>query len=976
VSVFGRPSAGFLSAIARAAGALAFFVALAVIKTWPLARVGGNHIPGSPGDPLLNTWILSWVTHSLGTAPSRLFHANIFYPVENALAFSEHMLGVQPLFAPVYLVTGNPLAGYNAAFLLSFALSALAAFALAFHVTRAFWPSLAAGTLFGFAPYRFGQLNHIQLLSFFWAPLSLLYLDRFLRTRRWAHLAAFAVLYWLQVLSCVYLGYMTTVAVVLYVGYWAVVADRSLWRLSLLAPVCAFVFASAVVLVPVHLPYFDVSKTWDFTRSLAELRLLSPDLLSYLSPPPLINDAYARMLWNNDIPAVVEKRLFPGLVLPALAVVGSWGRVGALPHDVTRRTRHVFWLIAAAAWLISLGPYLVVAGHETGLPLPYLFLYDMVPGFASMRLPGRFALLAVLALSPLAALGVLRCGELCRRAVSSRRLSAWLTPAVALGAIALAFVELGIKPMPLVAVPAGAQVPPVYRWLSAEQPGPVVELPFGDDMNPAWTREYSGELNDLRYVYLSTAHWLPIANGVSGFNPPTYDEIRTVLRTLPDSPAVEYASALGIKAIVVHTDKLRPREAVRWHTPMAPRGLTRTKAFGGDLVYAVDPFAGKPSGSVEAIVARQSPAGGRLRAALEIHGSAHAPWIHPRPPGVSTVLARWTDRDGHSREAKSRARLPLVVRRGDAVLVPFDLAVPDSEGEYSLRLSVPIEGLQAEPRLVEVQRGSVPTSLSAPRLLAVTYDHALGSASQIATAGEPIPLELIARNTGDAMWLADPPRSVGRVALGWRWLNGSGEAAIGGLAPVSCDTSPGQQRAFRLSVDPPSAPGLYALEVGMVSEHVVSFADVGSPPARLDLAVRPISRSVLDAQVELLKVAAVNAPRVSPSVHATADSYRLALAWRGGEGRLVDVYLALQAPDGTVWFAVDSALVPLTGGWWSRIASGIPVPTGARSTPIDLKLTGHPKGTYAYRVIVTEPDSYRIIADAEGRFATGGPAAR
>jgi hypothetical protein len=952
----------------RIAGALAFFLALAVVKTWPLARVIASHIASSPGDPLLNTWILAWVIHALGTAPTRLFQANIFYPADNALAFSEHLLGVQPLFAPVYLATGNPLAGYNAAFLLSFALSALAAFALAYHFTRAFWPSLAAGALFGFAPYRFGQLNHIQLLVSFWAPLALLCLDLFLRTRRWAHLAAFAVLYWLQVLSCVYVGYMLTVAVALYASYRALVVDRSLWSASVLVKGLAFAAASAVVLGPLHLPYFEVSKTWDFTRSLAELKLLSPDLLSYLSPPPLINDAYARIFWSREIPAVVEKRLFPGLVLPALAAIGSFGRVRAMSADATRHVRRAFWLIVAAGWLISLGPYLVVAGRETGFPLPYRLLYDVVPGFASMRLPGRFALLAVLAATPLAALGVLRCGERCRRAVRSPRWSPLITPLVALGAIALALAELGSKPMPVVAIPAGADVPAVYGWLARERPGPLVELPFGGDLNPAWRREYAGELNDLRYVYLSTAHWLPIANGVSGFNPPTYDEIHAALRALPDSRAVEYASALGIKAVVVHIDKLRPDEAVRWLGAELPPGLTRVNAFGPDAVYAVASPAASASGVAAAIAADQAAPGQRLRAALEIRAAVDGPWIRARPPGVSTVLVQWTDRDGHSREAASPARLPLVVRRGDAAMVPFDLGVPDSDGDYALRVSVPSEGLRAEPRIVHVRRGIV-TSRDAPRRLAAAYTRPLDARPLDVTAARPFWLELTASNTGEAVWLAAAPGGIGSVALQWRWADGAGPAD--GVVALPCDTAPGQQRRFRVIVDPPIRPGRYALELGMISERVASFADVGSPPVRLEIMVQPPPRSTLDVQFERLKVPVPNAPNVVSALQRAADGIRLDLTWRSGQSRIVDVYLALEAPDGTLWFSDGARLIPFTGGWWVPIATGVALPRGAHTgPPLKIPLGARPAGSYAYRVVVTEPDSNQIIAEAAGHVAT------
>jgi len=72
---------------------------MTVCKTYPLIVHLTTHIPSDPGDPLLNVWILAWDFHALTTNPASLFNANIFYPVENTLAFSEHMLGVLPISA-------------------------------------------------------------------------------------------------------------------------------------------------------------------------------------------------------------------------------------------------------------------------------------------------------------------------------------------------------------------------------------------------------------------------------------------------------------------------------------------------------------------------------------------------------------------------------------------------------------------------------------------------------------------------------------------------------------------------------------------------------------------------------------------------------------------------------------------------------------------------------------------------------------
>jgi hypothetical protein len=56
---------------------------------------------------------MAWVSHVLGTDPlslftGQLFNANILHPSPYSLVCSEHMLGHQPIFGPLYAASGNP----------------------------------------------------------------------------------------------------------------------------------------------------------------------------------------------------------------------------------------------------------------------------------------------------------------------------------------------------------------------------------------------------------------------------------------------------------------------------------------------------------------------------------------------------------------------------------------------------------------------------------------------------------------------------------------------------------------------------------------------------------------------------------------------------------------------------------------------------------------------------------------------------
>ena len=119
--------------------ATAFYLALTIVLTWPLILHPGSVVPNDLGDPLLNTWIMSWNARVLPLSTS-WWNGAQFFPVEGATAFSEHLLGLSIMTTPVILVTGNPLLAYNLAFFGSFVLCALSAYALTFSVARSHGP--------------------------------------------------------------------------------------------------------------------------------------------------------------------------------------------------------------------------------------------------------------------------------------------------------------------------------------------------------------------------------------------------------------------------------------------------------------------------------------------------------------------------------------------------------------------------------------------------------------------------------------------------------------------------------------------------------------------------------------------------------------------------------------------------------------------------------------------------------------------
>ena len=888
---------------------LLFFFALAAFKTFPLLSHLATHIPSYfPLDPLLNTWIMAWDVHALTRDPLNLFEANIFYPARHALAFSENLLGVVPIFAPIYLLTGNPVLGYNIVFFLSFVLSGCAMFCLAYYWTRAMGPSLVAGTLFAFAPIRFALISRLQLLNFFWAPMALVFLDRFLRFQRWRDLTIFAGLYWLQVLSSVYLGYIITIAVGLYVGYFSLWVDRSLLRRTMLPKALTFIGASLLVLLPIYLPYLKVSQEWGVSRALDEFVYsegyiyLSAEPLNYLSASSFMADFYRRLLsFADPFAGTPEKWLFPGLVLPALVLVGSFSSPRSLARERLRTLRPILWIMLISGFLLSLGPFLILFGEKSAVPLPYLLLFHIIPGFRAVRAPVRFALLMILAAAPLAAMGAARLSEAWERRAKASSVAAFASPLVPVLVIVLALLELGLKPLPIERVPTGRQIPEVYRWLAAERPGPIVEFPFG-------------LYQDNAYVYFSTSHWLPLVNGFSGFYPFIYPEIHGFLQDLPPRIAVEYLKAMGVRAVVLHTDRLRPNERDRWNSEAGANGLQKLKASGPDIVYRVP--AGRPTSRLHLRLSAPDwlPPGQRVRLALSLRPDSGTSWMHPKvheasPLTLSPTLIQWRATGDATVESGARLRLPLVILSDDPIVMPVALETPRTPGRYTLRLSIPSLGVETEPRAVDIRDGAYPTSLDSPRLLSAVYSFPHEQSRLFVRGPAPVPLTLTVRNTGQAVWLAEAAENRGVVRMRWRWLKDGREVpGMEGRLPIPYDVFPGESHEFKASIDPPRRSGLYTIQLGLVSEGVARFSDLGVSPVHLEANVEHISpcASFDDALAKW-----TGPPANSPRFRLFTDRPRYPV-----DGRVhffvkldrienpltADLYLALRGPDCIIHF--------------------------------------------------------------------------
>lgn len=602
--------------------ALAAFIALTIAYTWPLPRHVLHGIAHDPYDPVLNTWILWWTTQAVPLT-AHWWNAPIFFPAPGTFAFSEHLLGLAPIAAPIIFVTHNATLGYNVMLLSTYVLSGLGMYFLAYTLTRRHDAAFVAGIAFAFAPYRLAQLPHIQVLCSFWTPVCLAALHRYDRSGsgQWAALAAAAWL--MQALSNGYYLLFLSVLLVIWFAWFAL----GRWPVRKAVVLAAWWVVPVATVAPILLGYRRILvETYGVTRGLEEIQKFSADVGSLLNAP---NELW---LWGW-LHAVQrpEGELFPGVTIVALTLFGI---VASRPFATSvEPTRTRWWLrrvfgaafilfvvasllpiyydswrltiggvrllsiaradkpitlafFAAIGWL-ALMPRVAAAGRRRSPllfyslaafatwvlalgPDPLFFshraLYQApygwlmrLPAFDGLRVPARFWMMTLACLAAVAALALNHLDKRARRVVATLAVAGLLLDGWP--RVIPVFAELEPRP-----APAG---------VSAR-----LDLPSNDDA-------------DAAALYQQTLERIPLYNGFSGYPAPHMYAMRALIDA-HDPRILQAMTARGSLGIVIDraadsdgelnkfVERFPGAELVDTHPTWISYRLPATR--GGDLI--------------------------------------------------------------------------------------------------------------------------------------------------------------------------------------------------------------------------------------------------------------------------------------------------------------------------------------------------------------------------------------------------------
>ena len=366
--------------------ATALYSAITLLLAYPLSFNPGSTSMGSDADVHTFTWTLAWGAHALVHAPLSIFDANIFYPYDRTLAYSENLIGSAFIAAPVLWLTDNPVLALNVVSLVSCVLCGVGAYLLGRQIGLGPAAALVCGLIFAFSPARFFRFGQTHLTTIQWIPFALTWLHAYLDRGEKRDLRIALGFFTLQAITSghgvVYLLIASSLLIAYRLLGGAPIAVNT--RLRDVGLIGALLLVPVILLLP---PYLRVQQEMGLVRTLENW---APAPESFLASPTHVHAWLIARLWDAPINERASAFLFPGYIPVLLAALA----LATLRSHPLRRDAIYFAGVTVVAVLLSMGPPLGI------WPLVY-----WMPGLNFIRIPSRFFLLAVLGIAMLAGIG-------------------------------------------------------------------------------------------------------------------------------------------------------------------------------------------------------------------------------------------------------------------------------------------------------------------------------------------------------------------------------------------------------------------------------------------------------------------------------------------------------------------------------------------------------------------------------------------
>lgn len=462
---------------------------VSLVTTWPLVLHFTTAIPrGTEREgtvPLFDLWALWWVADRAAHGFTNYWNAPIFYPNQGVTTYSEPLPFLGVLAAPLWWIDTPLPVIYNVVFLTILILNGVFAYRLARALTIPPFPAMLSGVLSITLPIVtkfFGVLPNMALFGVLWTLEGLVRFGAHgtIKWAIWAVIGFLATYLTMQQYALFFAPFAAAAAIV--------ALEHQRFRIGAIVRLSSVGFGISVLLLWFVLPVLQVHATLGFFRPAELVQALSARPQDFVTRP--------ETAWLSIPPTAQTDTggLFPGTLLCLLAGVGG---VASIRGD--QRRWGVYLMVSIiVAHLLALGLNLNIFGWR-----PFVTLRATIPGFADVRSPYRFVIIAQACLPILATYAL---------AHMQRPILSWRVMLPVFVSM-FAVIENLAAPTPLMALPAHPRTA-WTAWLH-EQPNTIVvaHIPFPNGLHVA---DY--EVETWRMV-AQMDHHQPMINGYSSYLP-------------------------------------------------------------------------------------------------------------------------------------------------------------------------------------------------------------------------------------------------------------------------------------------------------------------------------------------------------------------------------------------------------------------------------------------------------------------------
>jgi len=380
---------------------IALFVLLTGVFTYP-SFLEFDKVIGADynGDPEINFNVFWWYNYNIKNPPEPFdlfwlfYHDRQYYPIGASIGGSASF----NMFLSILIMpfTENYIHTYNIIMYFSFIFTGYGMFLLAKHLTKNYYASIVAGIIFTFGIYHMWHAEvHLSLMALQFIPLSVLFFIKTVESKKIKDPIIGGIFLCLALISSIYLAFFTILFFIPLIIYY-IVTKRNLQTIIRIGILLLIAVSLAA---PYYYGQYIVNEGNESTgQAMRSFKIYSTDLANFVLPAPThIITKIPDYPFQTSLGRSSEGWNFLGFTAIFLAVIALL--------RIDKKDKLVWIISGGFLALISLGPFLKVYGIETGIYLPYFYLYE-IPYLDVFRAIGRAAIFTTFCVAILAAYGI------------------------------------------------------------------------------------------------------------------------------------------------------------------------------------------------------------------------------------------------------------------------------------------------------------------------------------------------------------------------------------------------------------------------------------------------------------------------------------------------------------------------------------------------------------------------------------------